>query len=301
MQKSIRTSWDDRLFYLVITLITGILFISVCYPLLFILAASLSSPQAIYAGRVFIWPVGLNLSAYRLVFANKDIFTGLFNTIEYTALGTVINVSMVMVAAYPLARSELPGRKFLMVVFTVTMYFHGGLIPSYLLVQKLGLIDTAWALVLPGALPVYRMIVARTFLQVNVPQDLLQASQIDGCNDFSFFFRIVLPLSKAILAVTALFAAVGHWNAYFSAMLYINTRSKVPLTLILRDILVQSNFMLSAAQTQMLDPEMAEATQRAAEVMKYALIVVTTVPMLAMYPFAQKYFMKGVLVGSLKG
>ena len=299
--RKIHAAPDDKIFNFFVVLIVSILFISVLYPMLYILAASFSSANAIYAGKVFIWPVDFGLEGYELVFRNPLVWTGYANTIKYTVIGTAINVSMIMIAAYPLSRRDLPGRNWLMALFTFTMYFGGGMIPNYLLVRDLHILDTTWALVLPGALSVYQMIVARTFLQTNIPVELLQAAQIDSCNDTKFFFLIVMPLSKAIIAVSALFMAVNHWNAYFNAMMYLNTRNKIPLQLVLREILISSEYAASSADLSAMDPELAEAIQRVADVMKYALIVVSFAPIMCFYPFAQKYFMKGVMIGAIKG
>ena len=292
---------DDKIFYGITLLLVSILFFTVLYPLLFILAASFSSANAVYAGKVFVWPVEFGIHGYKLVFNNPEVWMGYANTIKYTLLGTLIDVFMIMITAYPMARKELPGRNIFMTFFAFTLFFNGGMIPNYLVVRSLGLIDTIGALVLPGALSVYYMIVARTFIQSNIPNELLQAAQIDGCNDTSFFFRVVIPLSKAIIAVTILFQAVSHWNAFFNAMIYLNTRSKVPLQLVLRDILVASNYAASTKDLSAMDPEMIDAIQRTADIMKYALIVFSSAPIMLFYPIAQKYFIKGVMIGSLKG
>lgn len=300
-RQRIKVSRNDKIFYAVLLIAVTLLFVSVLYPLMYIVAASFSSANAVYAGKVFIWPVDFSVEGYRLVFSNPIVWVGYWNTIKYTVLGTLINVFTIMIAAYPLSRSDLPGRNIIMAFFAFTMYFGGGMIPNYLLVRDLGMIDTVWALVLPGALSVYQMIVARTFLQTNIPTELLQAAQIDGCNDTVFFFRIVLPLSKAIIAVTALFMAVGHWNSYFNAIMYLNTREKIPLQLVLREILVASKYAASAEDMAALAPEQREAIQRVADIMKYALIVISSAPIMCFYPFAQKYFMQGVMIGAIKG
>lgn len=299
--KKIHTSWDDKLFYALVVLIVSLLFISVLYPILHIIACSFSSGNAIYAGKVFVWPVDFGLDGYNLVFSNADVWRGYINTIRYTLLGTFINVTMIMITAYPLSRTDLPGRSWIMELFTFTMYFGGSMIPNYLLVRDLGMLDTTWSLVIPGALAVYQMIVARTFLQTNIPIELLQAAQIDGCNDSKFFFKIVLPLSSAIIAVSALFMAVGHWNSYFNAMMYLNTRSKIPLQLVLREILISSQYTVSSSELTGMSPEDVERIQRVTDIMKYALIIISSVPIMCLYPFAQKYFMKGVMVGAIKG
>ena len=204
---------------------------------------------------------------------------------------------MALITAYPLSRRDLRGRGFLMLIFTFTMFFSGGMIPSYINISNLHLMNTFWVMVLPGALSVYNMIVTRTFIQTSIPYEMLEAASIDGCNDTKYFFSFVLPLSKAIIAVNTLFSAVNHWNAYFNAMIYLNDRDKLPLQNIMRELLVLNEMNLS----DLVDPEQALLMLNSVAVLKYALIVVATVPILCAYPFAQKYFVKGVMIGSVKG
>lgn len=293
----VKDSRQDRVFYVICTIVLMLFFLSTLYPIVYVLSASFSSGKAVGAGKVVLWPVDASLEGYQAVFRNRNILTAYKNTILYAFVGSIINIAMAMVAAYPLARKTLPGRNWLMFIFTFTMYFGGGLIPSYMLIRDLGLIDSMWALILPGAIPVYNMILARTFVQNSIPGELLEAAKIDGCNDVSFFFRILLPLSKAIIAVLAIYSLVAHWNSYFNAMLYLNSQEKMPLQIILKQILV-ANTMTS---DMMLDPELAEAKAELADVLKYALIVVSTAPIMVIYPFMQKYFVQGVMIGSLKG
>lgn len=293
----IKTSRSDRIFYIVSCVLLGLLLLLVAYPLLFVLAASFSSADAVNAGEVFIFPKGFNLDGYKAVFEYPRIWTAYGNTIFYTAVGTVINIVMVMLVAFPLSRHKLKGRGIFMFIFTFTMYFSGGLIPTYLLINDLHLINTRWAMLLPGALSVYNMIVARTFIQNNIPNELYEAASIDGCSDFRYFLKIVLPLSKALIAVIALFSAVGHWNTYFNAMIYLNDPELMPLQIILREILIMNQVDFSTVS----DPELYIQMANTAVVLKFSLIVVATVPILCAYPFAQKYFAKGVMVGSLKG
>lgn len=294
----IRSCRQDKAFTVICMVILTLFFVTTLYPIIYVLSASFSSGKAVGSGKVVLWPVDLSLEGYASVFKNRNILTAYGNTILYTAVGAFINIVMAMAAAYPLARRDLPGRNWMMFVFTFTMYFGGGLIPSYMLVRELGLIDSIWALVLPGAVPVYSMILARTFIQSSIPEELLDAARIDGCDDRRFFFRIVLPLSKAILAVLAIYSIVAHWNSYFSAMLYINTQSKMPLQIVLKQILVSnvvtSNMLIEA-------PELYEAKMELASVLKFALIVISTGPILIIYPFLQKYFVQGIMIGSLKG
>ncbi len=294
----IRASRQDRIFAAVCTVVLTLFFLLTLYPIVYVISASFSSGKAVGSGRVVLLPVDVSLEGYASVFRNRNILTAYKNTVLYTVIGMAINISMAMCAAYPLSRPNLPGRKWIMFVFTFTMYFGGGLIPSYILIRELGMVDTLWALVLPGALPVYNMILARTFLQSSIPGELLDAARIDGCDDKRFFFSVVLPLSKAILAVLAIYSLVGHWNAYFSAMLYINSPEKNPLTIILKQILI-SNVVTS--DMLMEDPELYEAKMALSNVLKFSLIVISTAPIMAVYPFMQKYFVQGVMIGSLKG
>jgi len=293
---SIGYTRSDKVFFFLSGVILTALLIVVSYPIIFVLSASFSSGNAVSSGKVFLWPVEFSLEGYKAVFRNPNIVRAFFNTIFYTLLGTFINVSMAMMTAYPLSRRDLKGRNILMLIFTFTMFFSGGLIPSYILVKNLRMIDTVAVMVIPGALSVYHMIVARTFIQSTIPHDLLEAASMDGCSDISYFFKILLPLSKAVIAVIALFSAVSHWNTYFSAMIYLNTRTKFPLQIILREILIMNQIDLS----MVMDPELQIVLSNLADVLKYALIVVATVPILCVYPFIQKYFTKGVMLGSIK-
>jgi multiple sugar transport system permease protein/putative aldouronate transport system permease protein len=227
----------------------------------------------------------------------RPVYTGYANTLFYTVFGTLINVSFTMCAAYALARKSLPARGFFTFLFTFTMLFSGGLIPNYILMKQLGIINTRWAMLLPGAISAYNLIVTRTFIQNSIPDELLEAAQIDGCGDARFFFEFVLPLSKAVVAVITLYYAVAHWNAYFNAFIYLSNRDLYPLQIFLREILV----MNQVSTDMVIDPKMQEAMQGMADLLKYSLIVVSTAPILCIYPFLQRYFIKGVMIGSLKG
>ncbi len=293
----ISASRDDLVYYIISGFIMSVLLVMALYPMVFVLSASFSSGDAVSSGKVILWPVELNLEGYKTVFRNNDILRAYWNTLLYTAAGTLINVSMALITAYPLSRRDLRGRGFLMLIFTFTMFFSGGMIPSYINISNLHLMNTFWVMVLPGALSVYNMIVTRTFIQTSIPYEMLEAASIDGCNDTKYFFSFVLPLSKAIIAVNTLFSAVNHWNAYFNAMIYLNDRDKFPLQNIMRELLVLNEMNLS----DLVDPEQALLMLNSVAVLKYALIVVATVPILCAYPFAQKYFVKGVMIGSVKG
>ena len=290
-------SRDDLVYYIISGFIMSVLLVMALYPMVFVLSASFSSGDAVSSGKVILWPVELNLEGYKTVFRNNDILRAYWNTLLYTAAGTLINVSMALITAYPLSRRDLRGREFLMLIFTFTMFFSGGMIPSYINISNLHLMNTFWVMVLPGALSVYNMIVTRTFIQTSIPYEMLEAASIDGCNDTKYFFSFVLPLSKAIIAVNTLFSAVNHWNAYFNAMIYLNDRDKLPLQNIMRELLVLNEMNLS----DLVDPEQALLMLNSVAVLKYALIVVANVPILCAYPFAQKYFVKGVMIGSVKG
>lgn len=288
---------SDKVYFVVSGIILTVVLLAVAYPLVYVLSASFSSGSAVSTGKVLLWPVEFSLNGYEAVFKHKDIVRSYGNTILYTVLGTAINVGMVMTCAFALSRKKLRGRNVFMLFFTFTMFFNGGLIPFYILMKDLSLLNTMWAMVLPGALSVYNMIVARTFIQSTIPNELFEAAAIDGCSDFRFFFSFILPLSKAIIAVIALFSAVGHWNAYFNALMFLNDRSLYPLQIILREILI----MNQVDAKMIMDPELQEANAQVAAVLKYSLIVVATLPILCVYPFIQKYFVKGVMIGSLKG
>ncbi len=298
----IRESRVDRIFN-AFNLIISVLTMIIClYPLYYTVIASLSDPVAVYTGKVFLTPVGFSLQAYKNVFDYKAIWTGYRNTIVYTSLGTIYNLALLIPASYALSRKEFKGKGVLMGYFVFTMFFGGGMIPTYLNMKRLGLIDTIWVLIIPGAFSVYNMLIVKTFYQGNFSESLAEAARVDGAGEFRIFFQIALPLSGAIIAVMTLYHAVGHWNSYFSALLYISNAKKYPLQLVLRQVLLQ-NAQTLIDTTSMNTEELMDAArkQREAETMKYAVIFVANAPVLALYPFVQKYFTKGVMVGSVKG
>ena len=297
MQRFKDYSKGDKAFVIFIGTILTLFFIAVLYPCVFVISASFSSGTAVQSGRVVLFPVDFSLDGYKTVFNTPTIWTGYRNSILYTVAGTLINLFMTLIAAYCMSRHDLPGRNAIMLLFTFTMFFNGGLIPMYMQVQSLHLLNSPLALMLPGAISVYNMIVARTFFINTIPHELLEASQIDGCSDIKYFISIVLPLSKAIIAVLTLFYAVGHWNAYFNAMIYLHDKNLYPLTLFLREILMSSQIDPSTVS----DPELQARLADIAAVIKYALIMVSVVPVLLIYPFVQKYFVTGVMIGSVKG
>ena len=292
----IRDTLGDKLFYAVCYLITALFMLAVLYPLVYILSASFSSADAITSGRMWLYPVDFSLVGYKYILKYDAIWLGYRNTLFYTFAGTLINVAMTMTCAYGLSRRGMRGRRFFTMLFTFTMIFSGGMIPSYLLMKNLKILNTVWCMLLPGAISAYNLIVAKTFIENSIPGDLLEAARIDGCSDVRFFFSIVLPLSKAILAVLLLMYAAAHWNAYFNAFLYLTDKKLYPLQIFLRQILVQSNM-----SADMLDPEAMAQMQTLQQILKYAVIVVSTAPMLCLYPFVQKYFRQGVMIGSIKG
>ena len=293
----VKASLDDRTFFAINYVILGILTVLLLYPLIYIVSSSFSSGQAVSAGRVILWPVDFSLLGYKRVFDNHDIWLGYRNTLFYTVAGTAVNIAMTLLCAYPLARRGLPHKSGIMFMFTFTMLFSGGMIPGYLLLSVLGILNTVWAMIIPGAMGVYQMIVTRTFIATTIPEEMMEAAQIDGCDDYKFFALFVLPLSKAIIAVMGLQYAVMHWNSYFNAMLYLSSKNLYPLQLFLRDILILSQIEMS----DMMDLETALQLQGMADLLKFALIVVATVPIMCVYPFLQKYFVKGVMIGSIKG
>ncbi len=293
----VSASRSDKIYYGVCYAVILALVLVVLYPLIYIVSASFSAPSKVAAGRVWLLPVEPTLYSYELILQYKNVFIGYGNTIFYTLLGTLLNVAITMLCAYPLARKEFSGRLVFSMIFLFTMVFNAGMIPNYLLMRDLHLLNSRWAMLLPGAINVYNMIVARTFIQNTIPQELLEASKLDGCDDIQYFLRIVLPLSTTVIAVITLYYAVAHWNSYFNAFLYLSDRKLYPLQIFLRQILVQNNFDTS----EVTDPDLAQQLQGLSEVLKYSVIVVSTAPLMCLYPFVQRHFVKGVMIGAVKG
>ena len=289
----------DRAFTLVNYLVLILLFVIVAYPLLYVISASFSSSTAIIQGRVKLFPVEFNLKGYTAVFSNSQIVSGYMNSFLYMGVGTLLNVVMTICAAYPLSRMNLAGRKFITLMFIFTMIFNAGLIPNYILIKDLGLINLRAVMILPKALNVWNVMITISFFRSTIPNELLEASQIDGCNDFQFISKVVLPLSKPIIAVITLFYAVEHWNSFFDAMIYLSDASKFPLTIILRDILIKNQ--ITAEMMTSIDPHSLAVKQNMAILLKYSLIIIASIPLMILYPFIQKHFVKGVMVGSVKG
>lgn len=288
-------SREDRIFDAVIFVLVALVMLITIYPLYIVVVASFSAPMDVISGRVWIWPSGFNLEGYKRIFANNDILIGYRNTLVYTVLGTLVSIVLTMSAAYPLSRSKLYGRNAVMFLFAFTMFFRGGMIPTYLTLKGLGLYNNLAVMLLFGALSVYNVIVARTFLQNTIPNEVYEAAEVDGSNDLQTFFQIVLPLSMPILAVLTLFYAVGIWNNYFTGLIYLKDRSRYPLQMFLREILVtQADSMSDGLEADMNKMLVQESV-------KYGAIVISSVPMIILYPFLQKFFVKGVMIGAIKG
>jgi putative aldouronate transport system permease protein len=286
----------DKTFDIMNYVVLTICFLVVAYPLYFVVIASISDPVDVNAGRVILYPVKTTMDGYRRILEYKSFFTGYRNTLVYTGVGTLVNMLLTVPAAYALSRKDLVGRNFFMMMIAFTMIFSAGLIPTYLHIRDLGLIDTMWALILPGAVSTWNLIVARTFFQQSIPDDLLEAAQLDGATNAQFFAQIVLPLSKSILAVLVLFYAVGHWNTYSNALYYIISDDKRPLQLVLRSILFE-NTMGDMVE----DASNLAAQQRLGDLIKYGIIIASSLPLMILYPFLQRYFIQGVMIGAVKG
>lgn len=287
----------DKWFEAINITLLALLSLLVLYPLVFVISASISNPAHVLNGEMWLLPKELTFAGYKKVLDNKDLLTSYGNTILYTVVGTAINLVMTIMAAYPLSKRDMAGRNVLMALMVFTMYFSGGLIPTYMLIKQLGMTNTMWALVIPNAVSVWNIIIMRTFFQSSIPNEVKEAASIDGCSDMRILWRIVLPLSMPIVAVMILFYSVGHWNAYFNAMIYLTDRSDYPLQLILREILIQGQM---EQMTNVGDASHAK-TIMDEELIKYAAVVVANLPILALYPFLQKYFVKGVMIGAIKG
>lgn len=293
---AVRETKTDRTFTIFNYVFLTIVALLVIYPLVFVVSASLSNPQYVISGEMWLWPKEFTLEAYEKVFKNQAIINGFVNTLKYTVFGTILNVIMTILAAYPLSRRDLKGRGVIMAFIIFTIFFSGGLIPTYLLIRDLGMLDTFWVMIIPNAVAVWNIIIMRTFFQA-IPQELEESAKMDGSGNFRILWSIVLPLSFPVIAVMVLFYSVGHWNSYFQALIYLQDENKFPLQLILRQILIQgqTDDMIQATSESFL------AQQLSVEGLKYAVLIVANLPMLMLYPFLQRYFVKGVMIGSLKG
>lgn len=286
----------DRIFLGCIWAMLIFIMVIILVPVLFIIASSFSDASAVSAGKVFLWPVDFSLAGYQVIFQSPNIVRAFLNSVAYTVVGTVVSVTLTLFAGYPLARTDLKIRGVVMFLFTVTMFFSGGMIPTYLVVSKLKLIDSFWAMILPSAMGVWNVILIKTYVQSSIPTEIFESAAIDGCSDWKYFVKMVVPLAKPIIAVMILLYAVGKWNDFFSGLLYLNDVNKQPLQLLLRNILVSNDttgMQLSLAE-QMNRQELKTLLQ-------YSLIIVSSVPVMLLYPFIQKYFVKGIMMGSIKG
>ena len=291
-----QASGRDIAFNIFLYALSGIILLAIAYPLYFIIIASFSNPSEVANGNVWLWPSQFTLDGYKELLRHDDIWTGYLNTILYTLVGTLIGLFVNISAAYALSRRDLVGRRLITFFFIFTMFFNGGLIPTYFTIRDFHLYDTFWVMVLPFSVAVYNMIVARTFFDSSLPKELLDAAQIDGCGNLRFFFSIALPLSKAVIAVIALYIAVAQWNSYFNAHVYIRSENLKPLQLVVRNILITNQSLVGAG-----DGLAAQEAMRLSNLMKYAVIIITTVPIMCVYPFVQKYFSQGVMIGAIKG
>lgn len=290
-------STGDRVFTIVNYSLLMLVLIIELYPLVYVVAASFSDPQAVVSGKVFLFPVNPTLKGYAAVFKNKKILTGFSNSIFYLIVGTVLNLVMTMLCAYPLSRKEFRARGFLSMFFVFTMYFSGGMVPAYILVNKLGMINTRWSMIIPMAMSTYNMIICRTYIVNSIPDELYEASQMDGCTPFRYMLSVVVPLSKPILAVLTLHYGVVRWNDYFNAMLYLYKDNLQPLTIVMKEILIMSQVDM----TQVTDASAVSKLQGMSELLKYSTIVVASLPVMLLYPLIQKHLVKGVMIGAVKG
>ena len=296
---SVSQTRGDKVFGVINAIFIVFITIITLYPLIYVCSASISSPASVTSGRMWLWPTDITFEGYKRILKNSEIWMGYVNTILYTVVNVVISLAVTLPAAYALTVKSLPGRKFIVFVFSVTMFFSGGMIPLYVVCRNLGLVNTLWAVILPSATSMWYIILTRTFFQSTIPHELEEASEIDGCSVFATFLRIVIPLSAPIIAVMALYFGVGRWNSYFGEMIFLRDRSKFPLQLFLREILIVATFNQENASNA--DAITMAEQLRIASIIKYATMIVATLPVIAAYPFIQRYFVKGVMIGSIKG
>jgi putative aldouronate transport system permease protein len=294
--KKIRKGYGDLIFDAVNALLMVFVCVCIAYPLYFVVIASFTDPNVVNQGKILLWPVEPFLGGYERIFAYPPLWKGYINTIVYTSVGTALSLAVTLPCAYAFSRQDMAGRRVLMFLFTFTMFFSGGIIPLFLVIQRLHIYNTIWAMVLPGVVSVYNLIVCRSYFDSSIPRELLEASRIDGCTDFGFFFKIVLPVSSTIIAVMVLFYATAMWNQFMNALMFLSDQKKMPLQVIMRNLILinQANLMTTDASEVIM-------RQKLAEQLKYAVIVVSAFPLLVAYPFLQKYFAKGVMIGSVKG
>ncbi len=297
MRKNKLTGLSDKTSDVILVVMCTIIMLVVAYPLYYVLVASVSDPYDVYAGKTFLFPSQFTLKGYTSVFADQRIFSGYMNSIKYTVIGTVFSVVMVYITAYPLSRKSLPGRKWISIFFIITMYFGGGLVPTYLVVKETGLLNNMWALFLPGGVAMGNVIIVRNFFETSIPGELMEAAEIDGASHMTTFLKVVVPLSRSIMAVMVVFSMVAYWNDWFTALIYLKG-DQAPLPLVLRNILIRSE--VSASQSSTISGGYAELN-KVTEMIKFASIIVAAAPMLIIYPFVQKYFEQGFMSGAVKG
>ena len=295
--KKVNLGTSDKVFNTSVTILVTVWMLIILYPLIYVVSSSFSSGDAVTSGRVLLWPVDFSWTGYKLVFQNKLVWSGYLNTIFYTIMCTLINLVYTILVAFVLARKEFQGRGIVTFLYLVTMWFSGGMIPKYILVSSLGMTNTRWGFVLMTGMGVSNMVIMRTYFQSSIPGEMLEAAKVDGCTDFRYLLQIAIPLAKPVIAVITLYYMVGNWNDYFGPLIYLRKTELQPLPLILRGILNASKVDTS----QMTDPSAAAQLANAADTMKYALIVISTAPMLVLFSTVQKFFDKGVMMGSLKG
>lgn len=296
-----KQSLSDRMFDIICNLFLVFFVVIVFYPVYFVLIAAFTDPVIVNNGDFLIYPVNFTLEGFQKVFENSKVWTGYFNTIIYTAGSVVLGITVTMMAGFALSRKGLIGKNIIMKILVFTMYFSGGMIPLFLVVRQLNLINTRLIIIILGSVSVYNIIVVRSFLMSNIPDELFDAARIDGCGNGNFFVKVVVPLSKAVIAVIVMYIAVGQWNSYFNAMIYLTDSDKNPLQMFLRETLLLVSSLGNISEMQAMDPEYVDRMQKMAQVLKYSLIVVSTAPIICIYPFVQKYFVKGVMIGSVKG
>ena len=294
-----KNSTADMVYIVITEVILWFMLVIILIPLVYIVSSSFSSPEAVGNGWVYLWPVDFSLKGYAAVFTTEKVWIGFRNSMFYTVVGTFINIVVTMLAAYPLSRRDLKGRGVVTVIFTFTMLFSGGMIPTYLLVRDLRMINTVWAMLIPGAMSVYNVIIARTYIQSSIPFDLYESASLDGCTDDRYLIRVVLPLAKPIIAVLVLWYAVGHWNQYFNAMIYLRDSNLLPLQIVLRNFLIVEDMNDSSLATMSMEEYMDKLYLK--NLYQYSLIVIASAPVMMLYPFIQKHFVKGIMLGSLKG
>lgn len=292
----IHATGHDRAFVIIVYALLALITLLILYPLIFVLSASISDPNAVNSGKVWLWPVGLQWKGYAKVFESRWVLVGYRNSLIYLVFGTALNVFVTFTGAYALSRKDIYGRGLLTFFIVFTMWFNGGMIPTFLQVKSLGLVDSPWSMIIIGAMNAYNFIICRSFIQSSIPGELQEAGRIDGCSDFRLCAMIVFPLSGPVIAVLTLYYGLEHWNGYFNAMLYLNNRNYQPLQIFLREILLQNQTLDMSA-----DLESLQANEMLKRTIKYSLIVVASLPMLVIYPFLQKFFAQGVMIGSIKG